>query len=271
MIETIIDAVNQCPEYIGKGIMQLLVLTVGGFLVAWVATRFFGRKSEINAVEGALLKRKFDIYEELYGKLEALKTKAVVPSQIKEAAVEAIKSERIVYNPLNENQLFCIFNSPQSLTDEYLSLENYLVTKRLYYDNDVMTQTLRFQSYFGILRRLLEMFEEQFVDLGIPLDKQQVAEAERLLTVEIGIILQDEFVDQIDKLGAAMKKSFQNLSFEHRDQIGYDYDYYNSPEGPVMKELGTTRLFTQRDQMTLVVTKAVAMGMVGIIMPNKTK
>lgn len=58
VINTIIDIINQCPEYIGKGIMQLLVLTLGGVLVAWISTLVFGRKSEINAVEGALLKRK---------------------------------------------------------------------------------------------------------------------------------------------------------------------------------------------------------------------
>ena len=72
IVNTISDTLNQCPEYIAKGIIQLLVFTVGGILVAWITTHVFGRKSEINAVEGALLKRKLDIYEELYGKLEAL-------------------------------------------------------------------------------------------------------------------------------------------------------------------------------------------------------
>ena len=41
----IIDVINQCPEYIGKGIMQLLILTLGGVIVAWITTLVFGRKS----------------------------------------------------------------------------------------------------------------------------------------------------------------------------------------------------------------------------------
>ena len=92
-IETIIEAVNQCPEYIGKGIMQLIILTLGGIIVAWITTLVFGRKSEINAVEGALLKRKLDIYEELCGKLEALKAVVMIPENVHEAAMKMLKEE----------------------------------------------------------------------------------------------------------------------------------------------------------------------------------
>lgn len=265
----IVDTLNQYPEYIGKGIIQLLVFTVGGILVAWITTRVFGRKSEINAVKGALLKRKLDIFEELYGKLETLKAKAVIPSDLIEAAVKAITSEDVVYNPLNANQILAIFDSPQQLTRESLGIDSYIVSKRLYYDNDVMIQTLRFQSYFGTLRHLLVMFEEQFIDVGVPLDNEDVAAAERLLTVELGVMLQDELIDQIDKVGATMKQSFQNLSFKHHDQIEYNYDFYNSPEGPVMKELMGTRLFKEKEKITRVVTGAVAL--VGSIAKGKKK
>ena len=80
-VNAIIDAINQCPEYIGKGIMQLLILTLGGVIVAWITTLVFGRKSEINAVEGTLLKRKMDIYEELCGKLESMKAAVAIPEK----------------------------------------------------------------------------------------------------------------------------------------------------------------------------------------------
>lgn len=269
IVNTISDTLNQCPEYIAKGIIQLLVFTVGGILVAWITTHVFGRMSEINAVEGALLKRKLDIYEELYGKLEALKAMVVIPSDLIDAAINALKKEGAVYNPLNANQLLTIFDSPQQLTEEFLSIDSYIVSKRLYYDNDVMIQTMLFQNYFGAIRRLLVMFEEHFFDAGIPLNKKEVASAERLLTVELGIMIQDELVDQIDKVGATMKQSFQNLSFEHRDQIEYNYDYYNSPDGPVMKGLLGTRLFTERDKITKVVTGSVALGIAGSIAKGK--
>ena len=48
---------------------------------------------QINAVEGALLKRKLDIYEELSGKLEALKAVVMIPENVHEAAMKMLKEE----------------------------------------------------------------------------------------------------------------------------------------------------------------------------------
>ena len=113
-VNSLIDAVNQCPEYIGKGIMELLILTIGGILVAWITTLVFGRKSEINAVEGVLLKRKMDIYEELGGKLEDLKVAVMISTDIYEAALRSLKEEKLSFNPINSNQILKIFDSPKN-------------------------------------------------------------------------------------------------------------------------------------------------------------
>lgn len=270
-MNAVIEALNQCPEYIGKGIMQLLVLTLGGVVVAWITTLVFGRKSEINAVEGTLLKRKMDIYEELGGKLEALKSAVIIPSDVHEAAIKMLKEEKVGINPINSNQLLSIFDSPKQLTEAFLDLDKYISTKRLYFDHDVLIQTLRFQNYFAVFRRLLVMFEEQFLKANIPLEKQEVAAAERVLTAEIGMVLQDELVEQMDKVIATMKQSFMNLSFKHRDKIEYNYDFFNKPDGPIMGELMNTKLMMQREKLTNVVTKAVAMGMVGSMMSDCKK
>ena len=270
-IETIIEAVNQCPEYIGKGIMQLIILTLGGIIVAWITTLVFGRKSEINAVEGALLKRKLDIYEELCGKLEALKAVVVIPSDVYEAAVKMFKEEGLEFNPINSNQLLRIFDSPVELTETFLALDKYIAAKKLYYDNDVMIQTLRFQNYFAVFRRLLVMFEQEFVNAGISLDEKEVASAERFLAAELGMLLQDELVEQIDKLMATMKQSFINLNFNHCEQIEYNYDFFNSPEGPIMGDLMNTKILQEREKITNIVTKAVALGMAGSILSAKKK
>ena len=265
----IVDAINQCPDYIGKGIMQLIILTLGGVFVAWITTLVFGRKSEINAVEGALLKRKMDIYEELSGKLEALKAAVVIPSDVHDAAVKMLQEEEIAFNPINSNQLLSIFDSPKQLMEAFLEIDKYMASKRLYYDNDVMIQTMCFQNYFAVYRRLLVMFEEQFVDAGIPLDKKEVAAAERVLTVELGIVLQEELVEQMDKVIATMKQSFMNLNFNHRDQIEYSYDFFNNPDGPIMGELMNTKIMMMREDITTIVTKAAAMGMAGNILSGR--
>ena len=268
-IETIIDAVNQCPEYIGKGILQLIVLTVGGVLVAWITTWIFGRHSEINAVEGVLLKRKLEIYEELCGKLESLKAMVVIPSDVHEAAVRMLGESGFRYNPINSNQVLSVFDSPKKLAEEFLNIDKYIATKRLYFDNDVYIQTMRFQNYFGCIRRLQVMYEEQFVNARISLDKAEVAAAERLLTVEIGMMFQDEMVEQMDKVIATIKQSFMNLNFAHREQIEYNYDFFNSPDGPIMSDLVHTKLFSKKEETMQVVTETTAVGMAGSMMTGK--
>lgn len=270
-VNSMIDVINQFPEYIGKGILQLLILTIGGILVAWITTLVFGRKSEINAVEGVLLKRKMDIYEELVGKLEDLKAVVMIPTDIHEAALRSLKEEKLSFNPINSNQILEIFDSPKQLTDAFLELDKYIASKRLYFDNDVMIQTMRFQNYFALFRRLVVMFEEQFIDEGIPLDKPEVVASERLLTVELGILLQEELIKQMDRVIATMKQSFMNLNFKHREQIEYTHDYYNSPDGPVMSELKNTMIMTQRENIMALVTKAVALGLSGSVLSGKKK
>lgn len=270
-VNTIIETINQCPEYIGKGIIQLLILTLGGVIVAWITTWAFGRKSEINAVEGALLKRKMDIYEELSGKLEALKTVVIIPEEVHEVALKMLNEEEITFNPINSNQLLSIFDSPQKLTETFLELDMYIASKKLYFDNDVMIQTMRFQNYFAVFRRLLVMFEQEFVNERISLEEKVVVAAERILTAELGMVLQDELIEQMDKVIATMKQSFMSLNFNHRDQIEYNYDFFNSPDGPIMGELMNTKLMMLREKITAIVTKAVAMGMAGNILSNKKK
>lgn len=270
-VNSIIESVNQCPEYIGKGIVQLLIVTLGGVFVAWITTSLFGRRSEINAVEGALLKRKMDIYEELCGRLEALKSVVTIPEDVHEAAVKMLKEVGVAFNPLNSNQLLSIFDSPQEVTESFLELGKYIASKKLYYDHDVMIQTMCFQNYFAVFRRLLVMYEQEFVNAEISLEEKEVAAAERILTAELGMVLQDEFVEQMDKVITTMKQSFVNLNFNHRKQIEYNYDFFNSPDGPILGEMMNTKILKEREKITAVVTSAVALGMAGNIIARKKK
>lgn len=265
----IIEMLNLLPDYIGKGIIQLLVITLCGVIVAWITTYIFGRKSEINAVEGVLLKRKLEIYEELGGKLEALKALVLIPADIHEVAMNELKKMGITFNPINSDQLFCIFDSPKNLTEEFFSIDRYIATKRLYFDNDVFIQTLRFQNYFACLRNLLVEFERPFIDKHMSLDKKEVASAERALTVELGMILQNELMDEMDKVVNTMKNSFKNLSFDHRDEIEYTYDFFNSPDGPILSDLCRTKLFKEGEEIMKVVTNATALGMAANIVSDK--
>lgn len=265
----LIEALRTLPDYFGKGVLTLLVTTVGGIIVAWFTTKYFSRRSEINVVEATLLKRKLDIYEELTAKLELLKDMVIISSDVQQEALKGLGNLKFNYNVQQANQLFKIFCSPQDFTNEFLAIDKYIATKRLYFDEQVQIQTLCLMNYLGCIRRLLVMYEEQFIDLQIPLEQKIVLTSERILITQLGIILQQELSDQIDKVVSTIKVSIQNLSFAHREELGHTYDYYNSPDGPIMSQLMGTTLFTQREEIKLVVTKAVAMGLAGLQLRKK--
>ena len=100
-------------------------------------------------------------------------------------------------------------------------------------------------------------------------DEKEVVAAERILTLAIGIALQDELIDQMDKVNETMKKSFMNLNFNHREQIKYSYDFFNNPEGPIMGELKDTKILLQREEIKGVVLKSIAIAIAAKMKTNK--
>ena len=180
-----------------------------------------------------------------------------------------LQEEGLEFNPINSNQVLSIFDSPKQLTEAFLEIDKYIASKKLYYDNEVMIQTIRFQNYFAVFRRLLVMFEQAIINEGLSLDEKEVVAAERILTLAIGIALQDELIDQMDKVNETMKKSFMNLNFNHREQIKYSYDFFNNPEGPIMGELKDTKILLQREKIRGVVLKSIAIAIAAKMKTNK--
>ena len=83
------------------------------------------------------------------------------------------------------------------------------------------------------------------------------------------MILQNELMDEMDKVVNTMKNSFKNLSFDHRDEIEYTYDFFNSPDGPILSDLCRTKLFKEGEEIMKVVTNATALGMAANIVSDK--
>ena len=223
-------------------------------------------------MEGTLLKRRIDVYEQIFKKVEMLRQMEVIPHAVLEAAVHLRETSEADLAYSSQNQFFRVFSSPSVLKEEFLSIEEFLATKRIYFDEGVDLQATRFINYFATLRRLQVMYEAEFVNRNISLDNNSAAgRIEQLLTVQIGMVLQDEFNDQIEKLMLQLKQSMQNLSFSKRPKINHTYSYYNSPDEPVMGDMKDAILFTKNQEITTRVTECVAAGMAGDMIAKKKK
>lgn len=266
-----IEFINSLPDYFGKGLLQLLIITAGGLIVGWITSTIFARKNEINAVEGTLLKRKLDIYEELNKRVEFLRSMEIIPAEVVQAAVTLLKDAQVDVCFSESNRFFKLFIYPDVLKEEFLQLDEFISTKRIYFDDKVLLQAVRFSNYFAVLRRLQVMYEGHFVDAKISLEASEVKRCEQLLVVQLGLVFQDEFNKQIDKLVGQIKDSIQNLSFAHRSETDHTYDYYNSLEGPVMSELKNTILLSKCEEISEIVANTIAAGEASHVVATQKK
>jgi len=249
------------PDYVEKGGIQLLITIVGAILVGWLSSTLFARWKETNVVKGVLIKRRYTIYEELSAKLIKLQDSVMLPNSTFQAAKEGLEAAELsVTNPLNR-QLLKIFENPKDLTSSILDLDKYISKHRLYFDDDVTLETLIFQNYLVIFRRILVVFEEQFIDKKISLETECVSAAEKLMCVQIGLVVQDELLDRIDKVMKSLRKSMNNPSLKFRQSIEMSYSYYNDENAPIMNALKDTILIKDKGQICKIVTSAIYNGM----------
>lgn len=262
-METLLDLVSSMPDYVGKGIITLFIYTMGGLLVGFFTSGVFARMNETNAVRGAQLKRRHETYEHLYAQIEKLRDCVVPPDAIHRAALEILQKVGLPVDLSTSNQLFRIFETPKTLTDTFLDLDRYIAMRRIQFDETVSIQALRFQNYLIAFRKVLSLYEEQFVDMHISLDDQCVMAGERILSIALGILMKDELSDQIDAMQSALKSSLNNPDFKYRKVVHHSYKYYNDEKGPILSYLKDTIILSKNEQIKQLVVEAIGIGMVG--------
>lgn len=262
-METLLDLVNSLPDYVGKGIITLFIYTMGGLLVGFFTSGVFARMNETNAVRGAQLKRRHETYENLYAQIEKLRDCVVLPDAIHRTALEILQKVGLPVDSSTSNQLFRIFETPKMLTDTILDLDRYMAIRRIQFDETVSIQALRFQNYLIVFRRILTLYEEQFINRHISLNDKCAMAAERILSVALGILMKDELSDQIDAMQSALKSSLNNPDFKYRKVIHHSYKYYNDENGPILSYLKDTIMLSKNEQIQQLVVEAIAIGMAG--------
>ena len=265
----LLNWMNAMPDYVGKGIITLFVYTLGGLLVGFFTSGVFARINETNAVRGAQLKRRHETYEHLYAQIEKLRDCVLLPDAIHKTALEILQKVGLPVDSSTSNQIFRIFDTPKTLTDAFLDLDRYMAIRRIQFDETVSIQALRFQNYLIAFRRVLTLYEEQFVNMHISLDDQCVMAAERVLSVALGMLMKDELSGQIDAMQAALKSSLNNPDFKYRKTVHHSYEYYNDENGPILSYLKDTIMLSKNEQIKQLVVEAIAIGMAGYYQASK--
>ena len=247
------------PEYIGKGIIELLILTVGGLLVGWITHTYFARKAAIAEVEGEVMKKRLAIYEELYKRLNSLLAQEILPSGYTDKAIGLLREsgfERVGQASL---PTLTMLHSAKSFTDAYMELDTFISNNRLYYETEVDKTLLLFTNYFAIYRRLQVMFEVQIIDRGLSLEDSNIANAEDLLMAQTSILYQDELASEVMQVLEVLKASINNPERHRRKAQDHSIATFGD-NGAVLDYLDKLRIFQEREQIQLLIAQNIALA-----------
>lgn len=260
MLDTIIKTINFLPDYIGEGIIELIITVIGGLIVGYFTSKYFERVNEITRIEGLILEKKLDVYREIIKRMNELISLVELPSSRYAKLEELLAKVDIKIERDNPRQISQLFNDPQYLVDTFLSTDKYLAENRMYYDSITDLPILVFQNYFAVYNRLLAMFREQIVDFGVATEVK-LYPFELLLIQGIGVLTENEFEKQINNVMKAIGQSMNYISIKHRKNPVYTNSFFNAPSGEIMKQLKDTILLKDNEKITKYVTTCVCMAL----------
>lgn len=259
----IITFFNSIPNYVGKGLLNLAAAVVGGIFIAWLTSTLFARKSQIAETEGELLRKKISIYEELASKLEAMRNMTSFNMSCQSAIGKMLEKIGLNTSNLAHRSVITIFTDPKKFTTEYLSIDKYLASHRIFFDDKVLLSTMILQNYLATIRRIQVLYEEQILAVDTSLDDPKSVCFGTNLMVELGVLIESEFSGFIDDVLEAIRVSLDNLDLRHHKSIPHTEEYF-SEKGPVLKPLMDTILFKGKEHIMMLVTTNVALALASI-------
>ena len=266
MMETlhrIVTEINALPDYLGKGLMELLVLVVGGVIVAWITSTYFAQRAAESEVKGDIMKKKLDLYEAFVAKLDALQQMKVLPHNLIETAIIDIKSNNLPLPNVPQHPVADMFQSGDKLTEAVLDVDRFISVNRIYFEKGLYEKLQFFQIYIVVFNRLVVMFREHFVDNDIPLDNPYVKKYETMLAIELGLVFQDELSDEVEVVFDAIRESINNIKFGVQSKPDHSAKRLGS-DGEIVQQLQGLKIMTERDKVKKLIAEQIAKGMFAV-------
>lgn len=259
LLHNTIEVMKTVPSYMMEGLMELLIMTVGGIIVGYITSKYLYRINELNKVEGWLLEKRIPIYEELFRRTGQFAELCMV-SPVEISVVRPMIERNGIQLDETAEQVSNLFLDPEKLTEAFLGFDAFAAQHKLMLDTNVAKEILVFSNYFALLRRMLVLFDEQMMDSGID-DNPQVKAVRKHLVVALGMCLSNEFLDYAQSLQNVIRVSITHLELSHREKPDYSYDFYQNESGYMMSRLKDTKALKYRDEIQAMITGFVAMGM----------
>lgn len=258
MYNNIIQFFDSIPQYMGEAIVGLVTLVVVGLILGYFTSKYFARINEITRIEGLLFEKKTPIYTEIYSRVEGMnQLHSIKHGKIKHI-LELVDDAGFSIQERSSYQIAEIFTDHEKMASMFLDIDKYIAENRLYYDEEVYLQLLLFQNYIIAFNRFHVIYSEAVADYKI--DKDVLHGVERSMFIALGIVLFDDFAQQIDNVLKCLRKSFNNVSLKRRKVPRYDYEFFSDDKGFMVSHLKESVLLSERDKIMKLITSFVSMA-----------
>ena len=247
------------PEYVGQGLLELFILIVGGLLVGWITYTYFARRAAIVEVEGEVMKKRLCIYEELYKRLNSFEAQEMLPAARLDAAYTLLHESGFDVASKPYLPTLSIMATAKGFSDAYFELDSYISRHRLYFETELDRRLIFFTNYLAIFRRLQVMFEEQIIDMHLPIDDAAVVRCEDQLMTQLCILYQDEFSDEITKVLDAIRTAIHTPQRHKRKPQDHSHLFFGDG-GTLHAYLEQLLIFRQREQIPHLIASNIALA-----------
>ena len=267
MFEKAIYFFNSIPQYIGEGLLGLLVTVSGGLIVGYFSSNYFSRISEVTRVEGLLLEKKIPIYKEIYSRAENLNQMMSYQHSDLKLIIEQIKECGFDFTERRSYQVNEIFKDANLCCDTVLELDKYIAENRIYYNDDIFKQLLIFQNYIIFYNRFRVIYREGVYEMRKDIDHNTLVKIENSMFLALGLVLSEDFSQQVSDVIKCLRRNINNVSLKNRTPVDYTYEYFNGENSFIMKGLKESVLIKERSKIKELLTKfcciAISEGLFG--------
>lgn len=260
LFERLPEILKAYPPYIVEGCMEMLIMIVGGVVVGYITSKYLYRINELNKVEGWLLEKRIPIYEELYKRTVQMVQLSMVSPEEFSYVCTLIKDHGIDIGE-NARQVSELFMDANILSETFLEFDRFAAQNRLMFDNEVAKEVIVLTNYYGLIRRMLVIFDEQMIDKKIA-DNPKVKAVRNHMVVALGVCLSEEFVEYVMSLQNVLRVSMSHLQLSHREKPNYSYDFYRSEKGYLMTRMRDSKAIVNYDKMSELIAAFAAFGMI---------
>lgn len=251
--------VESIPQYIGEAVVGFIALIFAGLILAYFSSKYFSRISEVTRVKGILFEKKLPIYKSIFSQLDNMNQLRMYKHETVEILIKEIKDAGLDFSEKPTYAIADFFTDYKKLQKTLLKLDAYISENRIYYDDEVYKQLLIFQNYINPYLHFYAIYEnavKQYIE-----DETRIEKVAQVLYTALGLVLTDDFAEQIIKVQNTIRKSLNQVELEFRKMPTYDYAYYKDREGFVMSNLKDSIVFTKNEEIQMLITTFAAIAL----------